>query len=181
MDYRKVYCYDLEMCCWDDERPAGEIIEFSLVEIDLEKLKVTREAEYFVSPEHDEISDFCVELTGHSRKKIYKQGRPLKDVIETIVNKYGKNKPYIAWGRDAEALQKECLAKGIDLPFENLMNFAIYFNMMHASKRKLGQDEAMEMYNVPWEGRAHSGLIDARNLGNLVLEMRRQTISNGEK
>ena len=176
MDYRKVYCYDLEMCCWEG-KPAGEIIEFSLVEIDLGNLKVTREAEYMVKPENDEISDFCIELTGHSRRKIYRQGRPLNDVIETIVNKYGKNKPYVAWGRDAEVLQKECAQKGIELPFENLINFAVYFNMMHASKRKLGQDDAMKMYGVPWEGRAHSGLVDSRNLAGLVLAMRRQQMS----
>lgn len=159
------------MCCWEN-KPAGEIIEFSLVEIDLEKIKITREAEYIVKPDVDEVSDFCVELTGHPRRKIYKQGRPLKNVIETIVNKYGKNKPFVAWGKDADVLQKECSNKGINLPFENFMNFSVYFNMMHASKRNLSQLDAMNMYNVPWVGRAHSGLTDARNLARLILEMR---------
>lgn len=164
------------MCCWEG-KPAGEIIEFSLVEVDLVNLKITRDAEYMVKPESDEVSDFCVDLTGHTRRKIYRQGRHLGDVIETIVNKYGKNKPYVAWGRDAEVLQKECAQKGIELPFENMINFAVYFNMMHASKRKLGQDDAMKMYGVPWEGRAHSGLVDSRNLAGLVLAMRRQQMA----
>lgn len=87
MNYNRVVCFDLEMCCWNENGvgTTGEIIEIGLAEIDLAAGEIVKRAQYFVKPEKDEISLFCAELTGITPRKIEKQGRPLAEVIQSMV------------------------------------------------------------------------------------------------
>lgn len=103
MNYNRVVCFDLEMCCWNENGvgTTGEIIEVGLAEIDLSAGKIVKRAQYFVKPEKDEISLFCAELTGITPRKIEKQGRPLVEVLQSMVKNFGgSNKIYASWGRD---------------------------------------------------------------------------------
>ena len=47
MNYTRIVCFDLEMCCWDDERKArtGEIIEIGVAELDLQSGEIVRRAQ----------------------------------------------------------------------------------------------------------------------------------------
>ncbi len=76
MNFNRVVCFDLEMCCWnvDGKGTTGEIIEIGLAEIDLAKQEIVKRAQYYVKPEKDEVSLFCTELTGITPRKIEKQG-----------------------------------------------------------------------------------------------------------
>ncbi len=101
MNYNRVVCFDLEMCCWNENGvgTTGEIIEIGLAEIDLAAGEIVKRAQYFVKPEKDEISLFCAELTGITPRKIEKQGRPLAEVIQSMVKNFGgSNKIYASWG-----------------------------------------------------------------------------------
>ena len=91
MNYTKLVCLDLEMTCWDDGREprTGEIIEIGLAKVNLNTQEIEKSSSYIVKPEHDEISEFCTQLTGHTQRIIDRQGRPLKDVLETVVKNYG--------------------------------------------------------------------------------------------
>lgn len=172
MKYNNIVCIDLEMCCWED-KPSGEIIEVGLVEIDLEKNQITKEAQYYVKPEKDEISEFCTKLTGITPKMIKNQGRPLKEVIQSMIKKFGgKNKIYMAWGRDDLTLFRECQLKGIEEPFLEFINLAVLYRTLHRTgSSKIGQVEAMKQYGLEFEGNQHSGLVDAKNLARLAIEM----------
>lgn len=115
MNYNRVVCFDLEMCCWNENGvgTTGEIIEIGLAEIDLAAGEIVKRAQYFVKPEKDEISLFCAELTGITPRKIEKQGRPLAEVIQSMVKNFGgSNKIYASWGRDDLILLNECREKG---------------------------------------------------------------------
>ena len=130
MKYHLINCFDLEMCCWEDDKETGkktgEIIEIGIAKIDLKKGEIIRSAQYYVKPENDKISKFCTELTGITPKLIDKQGRPLKDVVKSMNDKFGgSNSIYAAWGRDDDVLFKECELKGIQKPFENYINLAL--------------------------------------------------------
>ncbi len=86
---------------------AREIIEVGLAEIDLSKGEIVKRAQYYVKPEHDEVSLFCAELTGITPRKIEKQGRPLAEVIKSMIKNFGgRNKIYASWGRDDVILLK---------------------------------------------------------------------------
>ncbi|SEF96665.1 3'-5' exonuclease [Vibrio hangzhouensis] len=175
MNYNRVVCFDLEMCCWnvDGVGTTGEIIEVGLAEIDLVKQEVVKRAQYYVKPEKDEVSLFCTELTGISPRKVEKQGRPLAAVIQSMVKNFGgPNKIYASWGRDDLILQQECIEKGIDMPFKEFVNLATLYRIQNRLKdKRIGHKAAQESKGIEWEGRQHSGYVDAYNLAKLALEM----------
>ena len=173
MNYQRIVCLDLEMCCWDDGRDprTGEIIEFGLAEVDLIEGKVIKRAQYYVKPDTHEVSEFCTELTGITQKIVDKQGRPFADVLATVTKNFGgKNKIYGSWGRDDYVIRKECEDKGIDYPFKEFLNIATLYRIHKRLKNKrFGHKKAMELEGLDWEGRHHSGADDAYNLARLAL------------
>ncbi|MDE1514212.1 MULTISPECIES: 3'-5' exonuclease [Vibrio] len=175
MNYHRVVCFDLEMCCWNENGvgTTGEIIEIGLAEIDLSAGEIVKRAQYFVKPDQDQISPFCAELTGITPRKIDKQGRPLAEVIQSMVKNFGgSNKIYASWGRDDLILIKECQAKGIKLPFQEFINLATLFRIQQRLKdQRIGHRAAQESQGIAWEGRQHSGYVDAYNLAKLALSM----------
>lgn len=175
MNYNKIVCLDLEMTCWDDGRNprTGEIIEIGLAKLDLSTGEIEKSASYIVKPDNDEVSKFCTELTGHTQASVNKQGRPLADVLETVVKNYGgRNVVYGSWGRDDVVIRKECMAKGIEYPFKEYINLATLFRMQHRVKdKRFGHKRAMAIAGLKWEGRHHSGVDDAKNLARLAMTM----------
>jgi len=175
MNHNRVVCFDLEMCCWNESGigTTGEIIEIGLAEIDLEKQAIVKRAQYYVKPDHDEISTFCFELTGITPKRIEKQGRNLESVVKTMIKNFGgANKIYAAWGRDDRIFMRECQEKGIAFPFKEFINLATLFRIQHRMKAKrIGHRQAQESQHIEWEGRQHSGYVDAYNLAKLALVM----------
>jgi inhibitor of KinA sporulation pathway (predicted exonuclease) len=173
MNYNRVVCFDLEMCCWnvDGVGTTGEIIEVGLAEVDLEKGKIVKRAQYYVRPEKDEVSEFCTELTGITPRTIRKQGRPLADILQSMIKNFGgPNKIYAAWGRDDLILHKECQEKGLEIPFKEFVNLATLYRIQHRVKnRRIGHRAAQEAKGIEWEGRQHSGYVDAYNLAKLAL------------
>ncbi|MGX9416248.1 exonuclease domain-containing protein [Vibrio sp. WJH972] len=175
MNHNRIVCFDLEMCCWntDGVGTSGEIIEIGLAEIDVEKGEIMKRAQYYVKPEHDEISPFCTELTGITRRTIEKQGRTLEQVLKSMIKNFGgSNKIYAAWGRDDLILQQECESKGLTMPFKEYINLATLYRIQHRLKdKRIGHRDAQEKLGIEWEGRQHSGYVDAHNLAKIALEM----------
>lgn len=175
MNHNRVVCFDLEMCCWNENGvgTTGEIIEIGLAEIDLVKGEIVKRAQYYVKPEKDEVSLFCSQLTCITPRKIEKQGRPLQDVLKSMIKNFGgANKIYASWGRDDVVLAKECEDKGIEMPFKEFINLATLYRIQHRLKdKRIGHRAAQEIENIEWEGRQHSGYVDAYNLAKLALAM----------
>jgi len=176
MNYSKIVCFDLEMCCWKDEtetgKKTGEIIEIGLCKIDLEKGTILKRAQYYVKPEKDEISEFCTDLTKITKQIINKQGRPLAEVIKTMIKNFGgSNCVYAAWGRDDQVLFNECIEKGIQLPFDNYLNIALLDRVKNRRNSKVNMIDVMNEYDLAFEGQLHSGADDAYNLGRLCLKI----------
>ncbi|MCY9844722.1 3'-5' exonuclease [Vibrio caribbeanicus] len=175
MNHNRVVCFDLEMCCWNENGigRTGEIIEIGLAEIDLTSGEIVKRAQYYVKPEADEVSQFCTELTGISPRKIEKQGRSLDEVLNSMKKNFGgSNKIYASWGRDDVILQNECAKKGLEMPFREFINLATLFRIQNRLKdKRVGHKVAQEMKGITWEGRQHSGYVDAYNLAKLALVM----------
>lgn len=175
MNHTRIVCFDLEMCCWNEngKGTTGEIIEFGLAEIDLVKGEIVKRAQYYVKPDHDPISPFCTQLTGITPRTVAKQGRPLAAVIQSVVKNFGgANKIFASWGRDDLILQQECQQKGIDLPFVEFLNLSALFLIKQRSKEKrIGHRQAQESLGIEWQGRQHSAYVDAHNLAMLALKL----------
>ena len=175
MNYNRIVCFDLEMCCWnvDGAGTTGEIIEIGLAEIDLGKGEIVKRAQYYVKPAKDEVSAFCTELTGITPRTIHKQGRPVADVIQSMIKNFGgANKIYASWGRDDLILRQECQDKGLEMPFNEFINLATLYRVQNRLKnQRIGHRAAQEVKGIEWEGRQHSGYVDAYNLAKLALTM----------
>jgi inhibitor of KinA sporulation pathway (predicted exonuclease) len=175
MNHNRIVCFDLEMCCWNTNGvgTSGEIIEIGLAEIDVAKGDIVKRAQYYVKPENDNISPFCTELTGIEPRTIAKQGRPLALVLQSMVKNFGgSNKIYAAWGRDDGILRRECEAKGLIVPFREYINLATLYRIQHRLKdKRIGHREAQQNLGIEWEGRQHSGYVDAYNLAKLALKI----------
>lgn len=173
MNHNRVVCFDLEMCCWNSDGvgTTGEIIEVGLAEIDVASGDIVKRARYYVKPEQDPISEFCTQLTGITPKIIQKQGRPLAEVLKSMVKNFGgPNKIYAAWGRDDLILKQECQDKGIEMPFKEFINLATLYRIQNRLKdQRIGHRAAQEEKGIEWEGRQHSGYVDAYNLAKLAL------------
>ncbi|UXI03518.1 3'-5' exonuclease [Photobacterium sp. TY1-4] len=172
MNFNRIVCFDLEMCCWNDGRESrtGEIIEIGVAELDLVTGQIVRRAQHFVKPEHDEVSPFCTELTGIKPDVIAKNGKPLATILKSVEQKFGgRHKIYAAWGRDDAILRAECKAKDLKVPFNEYLNLATLFRLQrHVSNKRCGLRAAMDMAGLEWEGRHHSGYVDAYNLARLA-------------
>ncbi len=168
----RLVCFDLEMCCWDQgPRRTGEIIEFSLAEVDLASGHLLRSNQYYVAPEHDQVSEFCTGLTGITPRIVRRQGRPLADVLATVQRHYGgRNKLYASWGRDDLILRRECAAKGLEYPLREHLNLNTLYRLRYQTPN-LALSDAMARIGLCFEGQAHSALVDARNLAQLALQL----------
>ena len=173
MNLKRVIIFDLEMCCWNDsDKSTGEIIEFSLCEVDIETLTVIRSAQYYVKPNIDVISEFCTELTGITPAKIKKQGRPISEVLATIKKKFGSsNKTFVAWGRDDLTIKNELEQKGLSFEMGDYINLANMYRLMNGKQRNCSQLDAMQDEGLEFVGKQHSALADAENLAELFIKM----------
>lgn len=176
MNYRRLICYDLEMCCWSRKEgkgsTTGEIIEIGVAAVNLQDGVITDRSQYYVRPEKDDISEYCTNLTGITQKLLDKQGVPLADAINSMRGKYGHHSVYGAWGRDDRVLQAECEDKGIDMPFYEHLNLSTLFRLQNRMRRKrFGMRKSMEMAGLDFDGTQHSGFDDAYNLARLTLTM----------
>lgn len=172
VNYSKVICFDMEMCCWEDRPGTGEIISIGLCELNLASQEISRDTHYVVKPQSDRVSDFCQELTGISQRMVDRQGRPLEDVMATISKNFGTKRPYAAWGTDAQYLARQCAAIGIISPIQTAIDMGVLYKLRHLSDRSISLTAALERAGTTFEGKAHNALVDAKNLARLILEIR---------
>ena len=160
----KVLIIDLELTCWNEPtEQIPEIIQIGLIEVDTIKREISRKKEMYVLPEKTEISEFCTELTGITKKQVYKQGLSYDKAIEILETKFGfKNKLVIGWGRDDKAFRS-----GID----QYMNLSHLYSMINLTDEKFNLKKALEREGLSFEGEAHNALVDAENTAKLFIHL----------
>lgn len=168
--HSKVICYDLEMCCWENQRPLGEIISIGLCELDLSDGTIQREGHFYVKPRRDRVSKFCEDLTGISQRIIDCQGKPLQNVLDTITKNFGSRKPYVAWGDDATYLGRECRKNGFSSPLRSAVDVALLYKIRSRNGQNVSLSQALALAGAEFEGKAHNALVDAKNLASLIVK-----------
>lgn len=171
MSYDRVVCFDLELCCWEDRRPLGEIIEIGIAEVNLTSGVITRTSQYYITPVHDEVSEYCTVLTGIAPSKLLKQGQPFHTAIQSMTDKYGSNHTvYVAWGKDHIMLEQQCAQYNIACPVKNVIDLSVVYLLQQrcTSKNRVGLQTALKHFDLVFEGKPHSGLDDAINTAKLA-------------
>lgn len=174
--YDRLLCIDLELTCWVDEPPIGmrrEIIEIGIVEADPRSLEILREDRYLVRP-RSEVSAYCTALTGLTDSELRRNGRPLVEVLRTLVSAYGtQRKATLAWGSDWSAIERDCTAAGIPNPFPGpaAINLGQVYMLMTGATQRPSVARALEELGLEFDGRPHGALVDARNTIAIYREM----------
>jgi inhibitor of KinA sporulation pathway (predicted exonuclease) len=163
---------DFELTCWDGPPPPGqvpEIIQIGISEIDNETLSRIRSESWYVRNTLSEVSAECTRITGITSEILRKRGLPLAEAGRIIAKKYGtRNKSWIAWGSDKEAIERDCDAKGVTPFLSNaFFNVGLLYSMILDDGRSIGLSEAAERFDISFEGRPHDAGADADVLADV--------------
>ena len=183
---------DFEATCWDDSSNAEqmEIIEFPSVLYKINEATKTVEfisefAKYVKPTINPILTKFCTELTGIKQETVDKA-----DTIDIVYNQH------IEWlstnvPNDKKVIIATCGAWDLNtqLPREirnkNLVKHPLYSNFVNVkvefrSVTKIhpyGMTCMLKHFNIPLEGRHHSGIDDTKNIAKVMLTL----IQNGHK
>jgi inhibitor of KinA sporulation pathway (predicted exonuclease) len=174
--YNRMLFVDVELTCWEGEPPPGErseLIAFGLVDLRTDDLTIRRETMLLVGPQASTISPFCSTLTGITPKEAA-AAPPLPEVVRTIRKTFGQC-DWCAWGRDDALIRESCEQAGAELPFlGGFHDLSAQVRGLLGLTYRLGLDEALERFDLDWEGPPHDALADARNLARLFMALARK-------
>jgi 3'-5' exoribonuclease 1 len=179
--YDYILVLDFEATCEEHPPPnyLYEIIEFPVVVVDVRLQRVVAEFHRFVRPRHKvELSYFCQELTG-MRQADVDAAAPLEEVVLQFERWFAHTVPPHArcvFATDGPTDMREFMyhhsvsRQGIRFPplfyqyIDVKQTFACFFQCAQGKIKAM-----LEVLHIPFEGRLHSGLDDARNIASIVI------------
>jgi inhibitor of KinA sporulation pathway (predicted exonuclease) len=179
MEAKKYYLViDLEATCDADERmprEETEIIEIGAVLCDGETLAQVAEFQTFVRPlRHPRLTPFCTRLTTITQAQV--DAAPTFTVAISRLGAWLRTQGamgrlvFCSWGDyDKNQLAREERRSGIRLPLgTEHMNLKEAFRRRSGDDKKLGNGQALQRVGQRFEGTAHRGIDDARNIARLL-------------
>ena len=164
---------DLEATCWENKsQGTGEIIEIGAVMYEVGKL-VLSEFGSFVRPKLSaHLSEFCTRLTSIRDGDI--AGAPaLPEALAKLLDWARPFEPWTfgCWGDyDRNQFERDCRLHGIPCPFGEHVNIKkACAAWKGCSPKPLGA--AVGMLGLAFEGTAHRGIDDARNIARVITAM----------
>jgi inhibitor of KinA sporulation pathway (predicted exonuclease) len=172
----KVVVVDVEATCWHSKPPEGsenEIIEIGVCVLDLATGEREEKESIVVRPEHSKVSEYCTQITGWTQEKVEK-GISFAEACEMLKEKYRtKVRTWASYGDyDRNQFQRQCAARGIDYPFgPTHINVKNWFALKHGLKHELGMAQALNLLDLPLEGKHHRGDDDAWNIALILSKL----------
>ena len=173
----RIALIDLECTC-DIAVPlmieCHEIIEIGIVVCDLatENVTIMDALQLYVRPiENPVLSEFCIQLTGIEQATV-DRAKMLAAVLPELHSWIMKNEIEVwgSWGGfDRSQFIMECSLKELKNPLAELQHFNIKQLFARKFGHKVGLGRALIMKDILFEGRAHSGIDDAKNLVRLLV------------
>ena len=169
---------DLEATCCDEKsvpRNEMEIIEIGAVQVDPDTGEIISEFEAFVKPvRHPELTDFCTELTSITQQDVNRaKGYP--EVIASFKQWLTEIEVYdfCSWGAyDKSQFEQDCEFHNIPYPFIGKhRNLKKEFSEALGVKKQFGLGRAIKHLGLEFEGTAHRGIDDARNIARVYADL----------
>ncbi len=165
---------DFEATCCNKgsvARNEMEIIEIGAVALGDNGPEVLAEFQHFIRPVRNPVlTDFCTELTSITQDMLDAVGE-FPAVIEQFQKWLnGFNEPlFCSWGNyDKNQLQQDCAYHSVDYPFDQRhINIKQRFAHNMELKKALGLGQALKAVGLSFNGTAHRGIDDARNMADL--------------
>ncbi len=169
------YCIiDFECTCNGDFDFPNEIIEFPAIFINPITLKTEYEFHHYVKPtENAFLTQFCTELTGISQSTV-DSALTLSEVLElfeTFINEK-KILPVTDGPWDFNKfLVPECKRKNLPIPKWCMQFMDVRWRFKHIFKldKWLNLAGMLDQLGLVFEGREHSGIDDATNIGRILV------------
>ena len=166
---------DLEATCDEQQRiprHETEIIEIGAVLCDGETLAAVDEWQSFVKPfRHPRLTPFCTQLTSITQDMV-ERAPPFRSAIGALGRWLDARAPlFCSWGDyDRNQLAREATRHGgLRLPFgARHLNLKEAFRTRSGDDTKLGVGQALRRCRLRFEGTAHRGIDDARNIARLL-------------
>lgn len=167
---------DLEATCSEDRtvvpRHEMEIIEIGAVMVEGESFKPVAEFQSFVRPVRNPVlTDFCRELTGIEQVDVdaaagFATGL---DEFATWFRAY-EGFLFCSWGDyDRRQFERDCKYHSIDYPLgAQHVNLKEEYARKRGLRRGRGLGNVLDAEGIPFEGRPHRGIDDARNIAKLL-------------
>ena len=169
---------DFEATCCDKSsfpRDEMEIIEIGAVAIDRTELNVVSEFESFVQPvRNPKLTKFCVSLTTITQtqvssaplfKAVHRKFQHWLDTLECPI--------FCSWGQyDKKQLVQDCNYHKVEYPFDaQHINVKKLFAKNRGLRKPCGLGQAVRTTGLQFEGQAHRGIDDARNIARLSYDI----------
>jgi inhibitor of KinA sporulation pathway (predicted exonuclease) len=164
---------DLEATCWQEDPPPGqtnEIIEIGLCELDVQTSKRKTRRSIFVKPEHSELSEFCIQLTGITPNMLA-DALSYSDACAVLEAEYlSHQRTWASYGDyDRRQFAKQCQAMEVAYPFgPSHINVKNLLALQLGLKHEVNLVEAMHLLGLAFEGRVHRGGDDAWNIAAVL-------------
>lgn len=161
-------------CCNDNSFPREEmeIIEIGAVLMDSQTFAIISQFQSFIRPaRHPQLTAFCKELTT-IRQSDVDPAPPFPDVIQTLRD-WLKSTPsyrFCSWGGyDKNQLIQDCTYHGTAYPFSDAhTNLKKAFAKARHLRKPVGIGGALKHLGLTFEGTAHRGIDDAKNIARIV-------------
>lgn len=161
--------FDLEATCYErNNKPEGfknEIIEIGAYKVDSDG-NIIDDFSKFVKPKtHPLISDFCEKLTTITQEDI-NNAEPTEKVLKEFFE-WAEDSMFISWGHyDKFQLKFDLKQNNLD---PNVINDKNHRSLKHDwakfnKRRTCGLSRALKVENFKFEGTAHRGIDDAKNI-----------------
>lgn len=163
---------DFEATCWLEEERRGdvEIIEFGCIRVSMSNYRILDEFSSFVRPtRYPILSEHCTRLTGITQQDV--STAPIFPEVNARFTEWLAEPAactFCSWGAfDQYLLRQACRFHRVPYPFDDE-----YINIKPAfseavSGRGVNMERAMQMLEIPFEGRLHRALDDARNVAKI--------------
>jgi inhibitor of KinA sporulation pathway (predicted exonuclease) len=165
---------DLEATCDENHRivrERTEIIEIGAVLVAESTLRIEDELQTFVKPVvHPQLTPFCTKLTSIRQEQVDAAPKfpEALDKLRAFVGK--KSVLFCSWGDyDKNQFARDAGRYRVSLPFgKDHMNLKRAFSERLGESRPYGLGQALTRAGLRFQGTAHRGIDDARNIARLL-------------
>ena len=165
---------DFEATCCNKgsvARNEMEIIEIGAVALEYNGPAILEEYQAFIKPvRHPKLTKFCSSLTSINQEMIDQA-----EDFSTVMGDFSlwieqfEHPIFCSWGNyDKNQLNQDCAYHNINYPFsDEHINIKQLFSDKMGHKKGLGLGKALKSVGLRFNGTAHRGIDDARNMARL--------------
>lgn len=170
----QITIFDLEFTAWECSMARSwltpgqfrEVVQIGAVKLDADSFAVQAEFEVLIRPRFNPVlSSYFEKLTGISSEQVAAQGMDFRTAYERFLVFAGES-PVAAFGRDEKVLEENLRLCGIKdaKPMPLFYDLRGWFAVQGLDPRGLHSCEIGPALGVPFAGRIHNALDDARSV-----------------